>query len=377
MILIMSVLDDTHARAVDWGLQQRGVPASIIDTFPLPSSGQMSMLLEHDESPQLQIRSCDGRSRRIDPWTEVAAIWMRRFNPDYYDLADVHPLDASAVRSEVPAFVSGLFGMLDACPAIKINPHRASRRAADKAVQLITAQSVGLSVPRTLIGNEPDEVLAFASRCDGPIIFKPFFQEIWREDGIERVQHARIVDRSQLLLRDAVRLCPGIYQPYVPKAFELRAIVLGDHIRYVKIDSQQVAEAAVDWRGDFRQRCVLSEVDVPNHVSDGILHFMRVMDLSFGCIDLVVTPAGEYVFLEINDQGQFLWIEARNPAIGMLAAFTRFLARVAGHGTEGSWPTLAEYRQSQTCAEQQAQVSRRGERHQQTKQRLAAPAVAG
>jgi glutathione synthase/RimK-type ligase-like ATP-grasp enzyme len=33
------------------------------------------------------------------------------------------------------------------------------------------------------------------------------------------------------------------------------------------------------------------------------------MQLTFGAIDMIVTPTGEYVFLEINANGQYLWIE--------------------------------------------------------------------
>jgi hypothetical protein len=33
------------------------------------------------------------------------------------------------------------------------------------------------------------------------------------------------------------------------------------------------------------------------------------MNLSFGCVDLIVTPSGEYVFLEVNQVGQFLFVE--------------------------------------------------------------------
>ncbi|MEV4245300.1 hypothetical protein AB0J63_18065 [Streptosporangium canum] len=31
--------------------------------------------------------------------------------------------------------------------------------------------------------------------------------------------------------------------------------------------------------------------------------------LTYGAIDLILTPDGRYVFLEINPNGQFLWIE--------------------------------------------------------------------
>lgn len=88
MILIMSVLDDTHARAVRWCLGQRGVPVRLVDTFPLPSSQQLSLSL--DGEGQATLRARDGMAsgpQDLVPWSEVKAIWMRRFNPDYYDMA--------------------------------------------------------------------------------------------------------------------------------------------------------------------------------------------------------------------------------------------------------------------------------------------------
>ena len=37
---------------------------------------------------------------------------------------------------------------------------------------------------------------------------------------------------------------------------------------------------------------------------------MQSLGLVYGAIDLIVTPSGEYVFLEINPAGQFLWAES-------------------------------------------------------------------
>ena len=36
---------------------------------------------------------------------------------------------------------------------------------------------------------------------------------------------------------------------------------------------------------------------------------VRRLGLAYGAIDLVLTPDGRYVFLEINPNGQYLWIE--------------------------------------------------------------------
>lgn len=56
---------------------------------------------------------------------------------------------------------------------------------------------------------------------------------------------------------------------------------------------------------------------------------MARLGLLFGCIDLMVTPDDDYVFLEVNEMGQFLWIERANPDIRMLDTFCDFLIRSA------------------------------------------------
>ena len=48
------------------------------------------------------------------------------------------------------------------------------------------------------------------------------------------------------------------------------------------------------------------------------------MGLVFGCFDLVVTPEDEYVFLEVNQMGQFLFVE-RFCGLPLLDAFSEFL----------------------------------------------------
>jgi glutathione synthase/RimK-type ligase-like ATP-grasp enzyme len=34
-----------------------------------------------------------------------------------------------------------------------------------------------------------------------------------------------------------------------------------------------------------------------------------MLGLSYGAIDMIVTPEGEFIFLEVNPHGAWLWIE--------------------------------------------------------------------
>lgn len=51
------------------------------------------------------------------------------------------------------------------------------------------------------------------------------------------------------------------------------------------------------------------EAMLPPNVEKQLLGLMKVLDLQFGAIDLIRTPNDEYIFLEINPNGQWLWIE--------------------------------------------------------------------
>jgi D-alanine-D-alanine ligase-like ATP-grasp enzyme len=35
------------------------------------------------------------------------------------------------------------------------------------------------------------------------------------------------------------------------------------------------------------------------------------MGLRYGCIDMIVTPAGEHVFLEVNPNGQWYFVQLK------------------------------------------------------------------
>lgn len=48
---------------------------------------------------------------------------------------------------------------------------------------------------------------------------------------------------------------------------------------------------------------------LPKNVQAMLLSFMNSAKLSFAAIDLIVTPDNDYVFLEANPDGQYLWIE--------------------------------------------------------------------
>lgn len=52
-----------------------------------------------------------------------------------------------------------------------------------------------------------------------------------------------------------------------------------------------------------------SVYQLPDQIAEGCRKYLRGMHLNFGCFDFILTPQREYVFLECNPNGQWLWIE--------------------------------------------------------------------
>jgi glutathione synthase/RimK-type ligase-like ATP-grasp enzyme len=108
----------------------------------------------------------------------------------------------------------------------------------------------------------------------------------------------------------ALRHAPLILQEYVPKEVELRITVVGERVFAAEIRSQASRVTQHDWRHYDNERATYAPSALPADVEQRCVRLVQALGLCFGAIDLIVTPEGEYVFLEINPNGQWAWVES-------------------------------------------------------------------
>ncbi|KAG9585819.1 hypothetical protein KCV01_g13671, partial [Aureobasidium melanogenum] len=155
--------------------------------------------------------------------------------------------------------------------------------------------------------------------------FSPHYWMYLGDGGARYVQTSLVSDITRFN-RKSIELAPCIYQEYVEKAFELRVTVIGERIFAAKIEDG-AGGTFVDWRyetGRPNFRMTATELDAS--VQDLIHELVRRLGLSFGCLDFIVDPDGELYFLEINPNGQFLFLEDFVPELRLLEAMTSMLA---------------------------------------------------
>jgi glutathione synthase/RimK-type ligase-like ATP-grasp enzyme len=202
--------------------------------------------------------------------------------------------------------------LLDGLGGFQLDPLERVRRAENKPLQLKAAQALGLPIPRTIISNDPDAVRAFAEYCPGGMITKMASSHFFREDEAGEFEciYTNVVTPEALADLGGLHLCPMIFQERVQKALELRVTVVGHRLFTAAVDSQIAAGARVDWRRD--QEPLLGTWrphELPRDVEEKLLALLDRFGLNFGGIDLILTPGGDYVFLEVNPLGSFSWAE--------------------------------------------------------------------
>jgi glutathione synthase/RimK-type ligase-like ATP-grasp enzyme len=99
----------------------------------------------------------------------------------------------------------------------------------------------------------------------------------------------------------------------------------GDYLVAAKLNSQVHRDGKIDWRAIPSGELEVEPYYLPDSLAQNIRKFMKKMGLVFGSMDFIVNEDHEYIFLEVNEQGQFLWIEELNNDFQMLDIFINFL----------------------------------------------------
>lgn len=317
-ILIITCLGDAHADAVRWGLERIGRTCRRWLPDTLDASPASTWL--GDDEMSMALSSPDGAVSASD----LGAVWLRRIG--FPELPAWMPHgDRVVSRRETDRFLRGAMSALPA-GALWANAPAAQRRAEDKVAQLLAARRVGLRVPRTLVSNDAAEVRRFLAVTRGDAIYKGFLPAVWTGDARQAVLGTAVVREEDLADDDALRWSPGIFQERVPKACELRVTIFGRTCIAARIAGGD----EIDWRSASARARIEPHALAPE-VEDKVLALMDELGLAMGSLDLIVTPDGEHVFLEINEQGQFLWAEDANPDIALLEPCIRFFASADRH----------------------------------------------
>jgi hypothetical protein len=283
-ILILGGADDEHAAHMLGYLRRLGADAEFLDSRDFPH------LLQVAYDPTTGHGTLNfPEGRRID-FDQVEAVYWRSYpGVAPADLPD--PEQSYIAQNDA----RGLFeSLLITLPARWVNGWQAYRLHQTKPVQLARVAALGVPVPATCLGNDPQAVRAFLERHPSSV-FKP----------VQGGAHTRRVTPEHLTDESLKRLAyaPVTIQEEVP-GVDLRVFVAGRRVLACQVETDQL-----DFRDDPDPR--IHAVELSDDVADECLRIAEALELIWTGMDLRRTPDGTYVFLEANPSPMFLGFEAR------------------------------------------------------------------
>lgn len=318
--LIPTEPDDTHAILVKVALENLGHHVRLLFTADQPTKQKNSVYI-YDKDYYWS--SIDDYNEIVD--NEYDVVWWRRARKPFLPKDIAHPKDYKFIVRENILFYESLTDNI-APNAWWVNSKEAAYKINHKLFQLKVARECGMIIPITLCSNNPKDIHCFLLKYKtAGVIYKPMCSNFWFEENNIKISYTSKVTISDLPNDKLLSLSPGIFQKEIKKKYELRVTCFGEFIIAVRLNSQSHKEGIVDWRAIPEGQMKIDPYILPIDLEKKIRVFMKKTGIVFGAFDFIVTPDDEIIFLEVNEQGQFLWIEEYNPSIKMLDIFINFL----------------------------------------------------
>lgn len=272
----------------------------------------MSMVIRGDRSLLFFEKGAADNTDSISS-DQIKSVWYRRPPDVAMDLPEISSeakrfAEREAQRFLMSAWHGNLLGQ-----ALWVNHPLALRKVeSNKPLQLETASEAGLCTPTTLMTNNRDEAYAFYKAHAGNIIMKTLGGTKLRGayGDVLGVFTSRVTLRDLECYGDELKYCPVIFQNYIPKKLELRTTIVGNQVFTCAIHSQDSVATRDDWRRYDLEGVKHEEFELPKHIEEKLFLCMKKWNIQFGAVDMILTPKGDFVFLEVNPSGQWGWIEA-------------------------------------------------------------------
>jgi len=292
MIVIITIKDDFHALTVQKVLREGGYQnCHIFECDRVSGEHRVHWAITPDGAVGRLLRG-DGTHINV---ADIELIWWRRVHSD-------QDLDESVTDEYQRALINNdcrgaLNGILASCfKGQWVSSPEATDRASDKLYQLTIAREVGFRVPETLISQSWEQVAEFTKRLNDKVIVKPVV------GAAGPLLFTQFVGDPRRLDPKSFQVCPAIYQEYIEGSEHIRLNCFGDQSFAALIETSDL-----DWRPNLK--VPIRSWPVPASLHQQVRAVLDRLGLAMGIVDIKRTPDGQFVWLEVNPQGQFLFLQ--------------------------------------------------------------------
>jgi len=240
---------------------------------------------------------------------QITCVWERRpMEPlatfDHYDNEDIKKV----ILEEADGFIK--FFRYSLSNVFWLGHPIIERQAGSKILQKNIAKSIGFKIPDTIFSNQFTSLKIFENKY---VAIKPISSFDIEANGGSIVFYTRKKHYSDIMNNGEISFRNNInfLEEYIEKDFELRVTVIKDECFSAKIESQKLdtEKGAIDWRQGYDNGISFTKTEIPKEIEIKCFSFLEYFNLNFGCFDFIVDKKNNYIFLECNTNGQWMWLE--------------------------------------------------------------------
>ena len=111
---------------------------------------------------------------------------------------------------------------------------------------------------------------------------------------------------SKCIENQATYFFPTLVQEYVKKQYELRIFYLENRLWATALFTQNDAKTRINQKNYNQNKATRAiPFKLPKIIENKLFLFFKKLNTNTGSVDMIVTPQQEYVFVEVNLNGQF------------------------------------------------------------------------
>jgi glutathione synthase/RimK-type ligase-like ATP-grasp enzyme len=306
--VIARSLEDPCIALVARAARERGAELQLALTGPFPAGAPLALELDGRGLQRASLGAV-----RLD---ELDALWVRHLDASGFP-EGMRADERAACETQAAA---ALWSITSCVTGLIVDPPEALLGSPQKPRLSQLAAAFGLDVPRSLVTNSPEAVREFAKACGGRLIGKMIESgALSLADPAGAPQMPTFaLDEADLGDLAGLEVGPMLFQERLEKRLELRITVVGHQLFVAAVDPK----GAVDVRLDPALVRGLRRYDgLPPEVAARLLSLCTWLGLNFATADVVLTPEGRYVLLEVNSVSFFDHVEefAGLPISGAIA----------------------------------------------------------
>lgn len=239
----------------------------------------------------------------------ISGIWYRR--PIKPSISNLAKKDKEFAERESSEFLLNVWHLL--YDKLWINNPTSLIRAERKLIQLKIACEVRLTIPDTLVSNCSKDISNFIKNYNNDVIVKPISHGDY-DNGKSAIFTNFIGNIDYTLSNKSIELAPFMVQNRIHKKADIRVSVFGDALFAFKLMAKNNKEI-LDWRKLNPDQIDYQLIEPPSDIAKKIKTMVKKLSLNFCVFDFALTYSDNWVFLEINPNGQWAWLEQMTKVI--------------------------------------------------------------